>query len=138
WRGTGWPRSPPRASSSGSSTPSWRQRRDPLGGGAGAAAVRCDGVYIPGTATWLPPAMIPADAVAAGVADEAMAEVTGQVSVAVAGAESGPEMAALAGEKALARSGLRPDEIALVLYAGVFYSGHDMWAPASFVQHAAV
>lgn len=100
--------------------------------------MKCEGVYIAGVATWLPPAMSAREAVAAGIADEGIAEVTGQVAVAVAGAESGPEMAALAGRKALARAGLGPDRIALVLHAGVFYSGHDMWAPASFVQRAAV
>ena len=100
--------------------------------------MRCEGVYIAGTAAWLPPAVSARDAVASGAADQALVETTGQLSVAVAGAESGPEMAALAGKNALARSGLEPAEIALVLHAGVFYSGHDMWAPASFVQRATV
>ena len=100
--------------------------------------MRCERVYIASTATWLPPSMSAQDAIAAGAADEAMVEATGQVAVAVADTESAPEMAALAGAEALARSGLEPADIALLLHAGVFYSGHDMWAPASFVQRAAV
>jgi len=100
--------------------------------------VRCEGVYIAGTAVWLPPVMTARDAVAAGFADEDTVGVTGQVSVAAANAESGPEMAAWAGREALARSGFEPDEIALALHAGVFYSGHDMWAPAAFVQRTAM
>jgi 3-oxoacyl-[acyl-carrier-protein] synthase III len=100
--------------------------------------VRFDSLYIAGCGTWLPPAMSAADAVRAGLADAAAVEATGVTAVTVAGEESAPEMAARAGRLALCRAGLGPADIDLILHASIYYQGHDLWAPASYVQRAAV
>ncbi|KUN85229.1 3-oxoacyl-ACP synthase [Streptomyces griseoruber] len=89
-----------------------------------------------GCAAWLPPRTPVADAVAAGRCDEALATTTGMVSVAVAQDEPAPEMAARAARTALGRSGSA--EVSLILHASFFYQGHDLWAPASYVQRTAV
>ncbi|MFV2104715.1 ketoacyl-ACP synthase III family protein [Micromonospora sp. LOL_024] len=76
--------------------------------------------------------------VAAGGFDAVLARVTDVVSVSVAGEESAPEMAVRAARTALARARSTADDIDLVLHASFFYQGHDLWAPASYVQREAV
>lgn len=100
--------------------------------------MRLDGVFITGTARNLPPAVSTKDAVDDGRCDEALAASTGMVSVTESQAESGPELAAGAATLALSRSGLAPTEIDLVLHASIYHQGHELWAPASYVQHVAV
>ncbi|EWC63334.1 hypothetical protein UO65_1332 [Actinokineospora spheciospongiae] len=95
-------------------------------------------LYLAGCGTWLPPPVAAATAVAEGRFDPRLARSTEVVSVAVAGAESAPEMAAMAAGVALRRSGCGPADIDLVLHASFFHQGHDLWAPASYVQRVAV
>ncbi|MEU5884521.1 ketoacyl-ACP synthase III family protein [Spirillospora sp. NPDC047279] len=97
-----------------------------------------DGLFIAGCGTWLPPRVTVGDAIAAGQCDEALAKVTGVTAVAVAGEESAPEMAARAARVALERAACGPGDIDLILHANFFYQGHDVWAPASYVQRVAV
>ncbi|MEU6024209.1 ketoacyl-ACP synthase III family protein [Micromonospora sp. NPDC048871] len=94
--------------------------------------------YIDSTGTWLPPRVPTGQVVAAGRFDAALARVTDVVSVAVAGEESAPEMAVRAARTALARARSTAADIDLVLHASFFYQGHDLWAPASYVQREAV
>ncbi|GGX44668.1 ketoacyl-ACP synthase III family protein [Streptomyces fructofermentans] len=105
---------------------------------AGAARARppAADIRIAGCAAWLPPRAAVADAVAAGLCDQALAETTGMLSVAVVQDEPAPEMAARAARSALGRSGSA--DVSLILHASFFYQGHDLWAPASYVQRAAV
>jgi 3-oxoacyl-[acyl-carrier-protein] synthase-3 len=56
------------------------------------------------------------------------------LSVCVAEDESAPEMAVLAAAPALRQAGCEPAEVELVLHAGTYYQGHDLWPPASYVQ----
>nr|AGZ78373.1 NivE2 [Streptomyces sp. Ls2151] len=136
-------------------------------GRAPAAESPAPDIRIAGCAVWLPPRTPVADAVAAGLCDEALATTTGMLSVAVAQDEPAPEMAARAARTALERSGLRhagtdsgsgtgsgresrsggvpgsgdasgSGDVSLILHASFFYQGHDLWAPASYVQRAAV
>ncbi|WP_086767592.1 ketoacyl-ACP synthase III family protein [Streptomyces bobili] len=93
-------------------------------------------IRIAGCGVWLPPRAPVAQAVAAGLCDEALATATAMVSVAVAQDEPAPEMAARAARTALARGG--SDDVSLILHASFFYQGHDLWAPASYVQRVAV
>lgn len=95
-------------------------------------------LYIDGIGTWLPPRVHTEEAVADGRFHAALARTTEVVSVAVAGEESAPEMAVRAARTALARAHARSADIDLVLHASFFYQGHDLWAPASYVQHKAV
>ncbi|MFI7300092.1 ketoacyl-ACP synthase III family protein [Streptomyces sp. NPDC050121] len=107
-------------------------------GARGAPVVQAPApdIRIAGCAAWLPPRTPVADAVAAGECDEALAMTTGMVSVAVAQDEPAPEMAARAARTALGRAGF--DDVSLILHASFFYQGHDLWAPASYIQRTAV
>ncbi|MFE7076889.1 ketoacyl-ACP synthase III family protein [Streptomyces sp. NPDC057620] len=124
-------------------------------GGAPAVESPAPDIRIAGCAVWLPPRTPVADAVAAGLCDEALATTTGMLSVAVARDEPAPEMAARAARTALERSGLGhagvdsasgtgsdgvsgSGDVSLILHASFFYQGHDLWAPASYVQRTAV
>ncbi|MEV7795258.1 ketoacyl-ACP synthase III family protein [Streptomyces sp. NPDC087512] len=95
-------------------------------------------LYIAGTGRRLPPAMTVAEAEAAGLCRRRALWRTEVESVRVSQGESGPEMAARAARAALAQAGPRADGIDLVLHATTFYQGHDMWAPASYVQREAL
>ncbi|MFC0540708.1 ketoacyl-ACP synthase III family protein [Kutzneria chonburiensis] len=95
-------------------------------------------LWIAGCASWLPPAVTAEEAAADGRCDRALLKLTGMISVCVTDRDSAPEMAVRAGRSALARSGIGPDDIDLVLHANAFYQGHDLWAPASYVQRNVV
>ncbi|MBP2702956.1 ketoacyl-ACP synthase III family protein [Microbispora sp. RL4-1S] len=96
------------------------------------------GLYIAGCASWLPPAVPTERAMEVGECDQALAAATGMLAVAVAGKETGPEMAALAARTAMTRAGAGPGDIDLVLHASLYFQGHHLWSPASYVQRAAV
>ncbi|WP_314415828.1 ketoacyl-ACP synthase III family protein [Streptomyces sp. DSM 40484] len=131
--------------------------------GAFVAEAPAPDIRIAGCGVWLPPRTPVADAVAAGLCDEALARTTGMLSVSVAEDEPAPEMAARAARIALERSGFdrggvdsgagagpgagagaepgsgsASGDVSLILHASFFYQGHDLWAPASYVQRAAV
>ncbi|MFI9813810.1 ketoacyl-ACP synthase III family protein [Saccharothrix variisporea] len=57
----------------------------------------------------------------------------GYDEVAVAEGHSGPELAVLAGEAALASSGWSGADLDLVAHAWSYHQGHDFWSPAHFV-----
>ncbi|MFC9975262.1 ketoacyl-ACP synthase III family protein [Spirillospora sp. NPDC127200] len=96
------------------------------------------GLYIAACGTWLPPVVPTAAAIGAGACDEVLARTTGATGVAVSGGESAPEMAARAARTALDRAAAGPADIDLILHASFFYQGHDVWAPASYIQREAV
>ncbi|MFC8076475.1 ketoacyl-ACP synthase III family protein [Streptomyces sp. NPDC057307] len=100
--------------------------------------MRIDGMYIAGSATRLPPAMSVAEAVAKGLCEAPLAAAMRTVSVTVSEGESGPELAAGAARTALDRAGAGPADIDLVLHASIYHQGHELWAPASYVQRASV
>ncbi|NUR89444.1 MAG: 3-oxoacyl-ACP synthase [Nonomuraea sp.] len=47
-------------------------------------------------------------------------------------------MAARAAGRALRRSGLRPEDVRLILHATAYYQGQDLWPAPSYVQRVAV
>ena len=99
--------------------------------------MRYDGLFLAGHGAWLPPAVPVADALAAGEVSAGDAGRAGIESVCVArpdDEDAPPRMAARAARAAVARSGHTPAEIDLLLHATVYHQGHDLWAPASFVQ----
>lgn len=100
--------------------------------------MRLDDLYIRGTGTWLPPRLTVADAVAAGECPPNVPERTGFASVTVSTGESAAEMAVLAAEPALDRSGSLGSDVDLILHADTYHQGHDTWAVASYVQHETV
>ncbi|MEI5034626.1 ketoacyl-ACP synthase III family protein [Streptomyces sp. S1A(2023)] len=95
-------------------------------------------LYVAGCGTWLPPAMTIEQALAGGYCERALATSTAMLAVAVADKEGPAQMAALAAGVALDRSGVDPARIALVLHSGLYFQGHPLWAPASYVQRVAV
>ncbi|TCO62031.1 ketoacyl-ACP synthase III family protein [Actinocrispum wychmicini] len=97
-----------------------------------------DELYVVASATWLPQRMSIEDAIAAGMCDQRTAMATGVSSVAIAGSEHAPEMAARAAESAMRRGGVQPDDVDVLLHASFYYQGHDLWAPASYVQRRAM
>lgn len=98
--------------------------------------MKFDSLYIAGCGTWLPEPMTVREAEQAGLCDRRIIWRTEIASVCVSRRESAPEMAALAAVPALRRAGCDPADIDLLLHAGTYYQGHDLWPPASYVQRA--
>lgn len=94
-------------------------------------------VYVSGVGLHLARRMPVGEVVDRGIADLRTVRRTGMRSVCV-GESSGPEMAVEAARAALRESGRVPSDIGLVLHAGTWFQGHDLWAPASYVQREAV
>ncbi|MYW65854.1 3-oxoacyl-ACP synthase [Streptomyces sp. SID8379] len=97
-----------------------------------------DGIYLSGTGSWLPPRLTTAEAARRGLCGVAELAPTKIESATVSDDVPAPEMAARAVAEAMRHSGALPHEIDLLLYANVWYQGHDMWAPASYVQRVAL
>lgn len=95
-------------------------------------------LFIAGCASWLPPAMTAEQAVAEGHVTARDAARTGVEAVTVSDGRSAPEMAALAARTALLRADCPPEDVGLVLHASLYDQGHDLWAPASYVQRRAL
>ncbi|HVW40261.1 MAG TPA: 3-oxoacyl-ACP synthase, partial [Amycolatopsis sp.] len=97
--------------------------------------MRTEDLYLAAVSSALPARERTADAVASGRCDRRTADQSGIVSVSVSDAAAPAELAAEAAVRALKRSGVPPAELRIVLHADVNYQGHDLWAPASHVQH---
>lgn len=100
--------------------------------------MRSDSIYVAGYGSWLPPAMSSGDAVLSGLVDPGYADVQQIAAVTVAEETAGPEMAAAAGRQALRRAEPYVEGVDLLLHSALYYQGHDMWAPASYVQRRTV
>lgn len=100
--------------------------------------MRLDDVHVAGTGRRLPPATTLDEADRAGLCDRRKVWRSRIESVCVSQDESGPQLAAHAAREALARAGSRPRDIGLVLHASIYYQGHDLWTPASYVQRVAL
>jgi 3-oxoacyl-[acyl-carrier-protein] synthase-3 len=92
-----------------------------------------DDIYIAGYGSHLPPVTTAAEAIAAGMCDPLYVSAQ-QMAGVTTGSESGPEMAVAAGRDALRRAERYVDGVDLLLHSALYYQGHDMWAPASYVQ----
>ncbi|ALC18570.1 ketoacyl-ACP synthase III family protein [Streptomyces pristinaespiralis] len=99
--------------------------------------MRWDDVYLRACATRLPAVMPAEEAVARGLVDAVSVRRMQSTGVTV-GEQSPPDMAVAAARTALGRSGVVPDDIALLLHASLYHQGYDMWAPASYVQRLGV
>lgn len=100
--------------------------------------MRYDDVFIAGDGCLLPPALTVEEAVAQGLCRREDVARTQFVSARVSAGESAPEMAAHAARQAVERSGIPVEQFEQLVYANVYYQGHDMWAPASYVQRVAL
>ncbi|WP_067817742.1 ketoacyl-ACP synthase III family protein [Nocardia inohanensis] len=90
---------------------------------------------IKGAAAWLPDTTQTADeAIAAGLLTREYAKRIGIEAVTVAEDTMGPpDMAVLAGRRAIEEAGIDPALIGLVAHSWLFYQGHDLWSPAHYV-----
>ncbi|MFD7528590.1 MULTISPECIES: ketoacyl-ACP synthase III family protein [unclassified Streptomyces] len=100
--------------------------------------MRLDRLFVSGTGVALPRRSSVEEAVAEGLCDPRAARRMRMRSVCVSDGESGPELAVRAACQALRRAGARPGDIDLVLHADTYHQGHDLWAPASYVQRESV
>ncbi|MFG3254477.1 ketoacyl-ACP synthase III family protein [Streptomyces sp. NPDC048172] len=96
------------------------------------------GIHLAGVGTRIAPAMTTEDAVEAGLCDPELAASTKMRSVAVSEGETATGMAVDAARLALRRAGTVPADVDLLLHAHAYYQGHEIWAPASYVQRAAL
>jgi 3-oxoacyl-[acyl-carrier-protein] synthase III len=97
-----------------------------------------DGLYLAAASSWLPERMTVDDAERAGLTERALVWNTGIESVCVSPDRSAPEMAVLAARAAVEDSGCAPPDVRLLLHASAYHQGHDMWAPASYIQRHAL
>jgi 3-oxoacyl-[acyl-carrier-protein] synthase III len=100
--------------------------------------MRYHDLYIAGSGRHLPPAITVAEAAERGLCDPVALAKEEMISAACSQGESAPEMAAQAARQALERSGRSAADIDVLLYANVFYQGHDMWPPPSFIMREAI
>ncbi|MEV0001618.1 ketoacyl-ACP synthase III family protein [Micromonospora sp. NPDC050980] len=95
--------------------------------------MRFDDIHIAGYGSELPPAVTAAEAAGQGLCDRALAAQNAMEAVTVSTDLAGPELAVRAGRAALARAGAAGESVELLLHSALYYQGHDMWAPASYV-----
>lgn len=95
-------------------------------------------ISVAACAYWLPDRLATEEAEARGVCPPGTGAETGLETVTVSDGPSGPEMAARAARVALERSDTGPGDVELILHASIYYQGQELWAPASYVQRAAV
>jgi len=96
--------------------------------------MRTADIYVTGLGVYLPPTVSVERAVAEGWYSAEEAELHELGGAAVAGDTSAPEMAVMAAEEAFKRSGQRPEDIGLLLYADSWHQGPDGWQPQYFLQ----
>lgn len=97
--------------------------------------MRYDDLYLAGTGAYLPGTVSAHDAVDMGWYDEDEQRESGQQAVTVAGpGESPPDMAVRAGRAAVHRSGHRPADVCLLMYAVTTHHGIDGWNAGSYLQ----
>ncbi|WP_199510923.1 ketoacyl-ACP synthase III family protein [Nucisporomicrobium flavum] len=97
--------------------------------------MRHDDLYVAGVGAFLPARVSVDDAIESGRYDVEEQMDSGQDMVAVAGPDHPtPVMAAAAGRSALQRSGLRPDEVELLLHVVTAHSGLTGWNAACYLQ----
>ncbi|MGW4568173.1 ketoacyl-ACP synthase III family protein [Streptomyces sp. NPDC004561] len=94
-------------------------------------------LYIASAGSWLPDTVPVTQAIADGLVDEDHRDL-GFEHIAVSDDLSAPEMAVRAGRLAVARSGVDPEDVGLVLHASSSYQGHDMWPTAAYVANETV
>ncbi|MFF0294314.1 ketoacyl-ACP synthase III family protein [Kitasatospora sp. NPDC004615] len=93
-------------------------------------------IGIKSAATWLPETVETIEErIAAGLCDAERGEAMGITEVPVSADLAGPEMAVLAGRKALAAADWDPAKIGFLAHARVFHQGHEKWSYGHFVAN---
>jgi 3-oxoacyl-[acyl-carrier-protein] synthase III len=96
--------------------------------------MRWTDIHLAGLGTALPPPESAEQAVAEDRYDPQEAKDNDLVSALAAADETAVDLAATAGRQALARSGHRAEDVALLLHAHTYHQGEDLWTPATYVQ----
>jgi 3-oxoacyl-[acyl-carrier-protein] synthase III len=96
--------------------------------------MRTPGLFIHGTGVCLAERVMVADAVAAGWYEADEAEVTGYVSVSVAGDVPAIELAHSAARQALDRAAVPAASLSHLFHADVYHSGPEGWLPYTYLQ----
>jgi 3-oxoacyl-[acyl-carrier-protein] synthase III len=96
--------------------------------------LRTPDVFITGTGVYLPDSVSVDTAVAQGLYPAEDVELHELAGAAVAGDTPAPEMALSAATEACKRSGQRPGEIDLLLYADSWHQGPSGWHPQYYLQ----
>lgn len=93
------------------------------------------GIFISGTAVWLPTPVSTDEEVQRGHCDLATARMSEMLSVTVAeGDEVAAEMAVRAAREVLRQPACPPERVGLLLHATSFDQGLEVWSSASYVQ----
>ncbi|MET8153721.1 ketoacyl-ACP synthase III family protein [Actinoplanes sp. NPDC049668] len=95
--------------------------------------MRVENLHLAGLGSYVPEPFPAGRAVAEGRYDEEDWKNSGWTGAAVAGDISAPEMAVVAANEALARSGHDRDEVGLLLHASVGDQGPDGWSPHHYI-----
>ncbi|GAB1822130.1 ketoacyl-ACP synthase III family protein [Herbidospora sp. RD11066] len=95
--------------------------------------MRFDDLYLSGLGSYLPGTVTTSDAISRGLYSAADREMSGMLSVMVAGDTPAPEMAAHAGNIAIKRSGHDPDDFIALLHSGSYHQGPDGWSAPHYV-----
>lgn len=96
------------------------------------------GIFVAGTATWLPRQVPVAEEVQQGRCDPAVAAASEMLSVTVSERdEVAAEMAVRAAREVLRRPGCAASDVGLLLHATSFDQGLEIWSAASYVQRRA-
>jgi len=96
--------------------------------------MRTPGLFIHGTGVCVPDRIAVADAVAAGWYEPDEAEVTGYVSIAVAGDVAAPDLALAAARQALDRAQAPAASLSHLFHIDVYHSGPEGWCPYAYLQ----
>jgi clorobiocin biosynthesis protein CloN2 len=96
--------------------------------------VRVRDIYFGGIGRYLPAVETVESAVARGLYPAAEVASQGFSGATVAGDMPAPEMALRAAQDALKNGGVSPDDLAALLYAGVWHQGPDGWGPQYYLQ----
>lgn len=101
------------------------------------SAVRTAGrAVIRSVATWLPPDPAPlAEAVDRGLLSPSDAADSGYATITVSEGTAAPDMAVLAGRRALDAAAIDADRLTGTVHAWTWHQGHDFWSPAHYVAH---
>src|SRR6185295_4607329 len=100
--------------------------------------MKIEQLFIAGIDTYLPPPVSVKQAVADGRYDAKEAADNALESILVADEHAAPDMAVLAARGAVARSGIDPATISLVLHASLYFQGLELYPTASYIHNAAL
>jgi 3-oxoacyl-[acyl-carrier-protein] synthase-3 len=86
---------------------------------------------------WLPPGRQGVEeALQAGRLDAETAQRLGYRELACSADRAAPEMAVIAGQKALAEAGWSADDLGLVVHSWIYHQGHDFWSAPHYIANA--